>query len=39
MATRAILILCEGITEKIYFDSVIRNKRIAKVLSVEVLGK
>lgn len=39
MATRAILILCEGITEKIYFGSVIRNKRIAKVLSVEVLGK
>ncbi len=36
MATRAILILCEGITEKIYFDSVIRNKRIAKV---KVLGK
>ena len=39
MIPRAILILCEGVTEKLYFDSVIRNKRIAKVLPVEVLGK
>ena len=39
MVPRAILILCEGTTEKIYFDSVIRNKRVAKVLSVEVLGR
>ena len=33
------LILCEGVTEKLYFDSIIQNKHIAKVLSVEVLGK
>ena len=39
MTPRAILILCEGVTEKLYFDSVIRNKRVARVLSVEVLGK
>lgn len=39
MIPRVILILCEGLTEKLYFDSVVRNKRIARVLSVEVLGK
>ena len=39
MIPRAVLILCEGMTEKIYFDAVIRNKRIARVLPVEVLEK
>lgn len=39
MIPRAILILCEGATEKIYFDIVIRNRRIARVLPVEVLEK
>ena len=39
MVPRAILILCEGVTEKIYFESVIRNKRVVRVLPVEVLGK
>lgn len=33
------LILCEGVTEKIYFDSVVRNKRIAKVLLVEIIER
>lgn len=39
MKPRAVLILCEGVTEKIYFDFVVQNKRIATVLPVEVLGK
>lgn len=39
MIPRAILIMCEGVTEKLYFDFVVRNKRIARVLSVEVLGR
>lgn len=39
MSIRAILILCEGITEKLYFESIIRNKRIARILPIEILGR
>lgn len=39
MNPRALLILCEGKTEELYFRSVIRHKRVNKVLSrVEVIG-
>jgi len=39
MKPSVLLILCEGKTEKLYFDSLIQNKRINRtLLSVEVFG-
>ena len=34
--TRVLLILCEGLTEKLYFDIIVRRRRIQKV-KVEVV--
>lgn len=39
MQLRALLILCEGTTEQLYFESVIRHKRITGVLDIQVFGK
>lgn len=40
MKPRALLILCEGTTERLYFESVIQHKRVGKVFSkVQVFGK
>ena len=39
MKPRALLILCEGTTERLYFESVIQHKRVSRVLDVQVFGK
>jgi hypothetical protein len=36
---RLLLIFCEGVTEKLYFDSLIQHKRVYTVLPIEVFGK
>ena len=39
MKPRALLILCEGTTERLYFESVIQHRRVSRVLDVQVFGK
>lgn len=39
MKPRALLILCEGATEQLYFKSIIHHKRISRVLEVQVFSK